>query len=430
LSVNGAKVPTNAQINLPAKHEKVELLVKFRSGLKIWVREPVYKLDPKNIAILPETKEIAIQHKDLSRAPKVAKLRDRVKGLFVEKNYLIDKLNDSKLKTIPIVDTEMEFSPFREGRSLQIFGLSLDELPPAKAPIQLDPKSLVATYSSELKIKGRKPVKTEVSAEAPASVESTSRESFLWTFNAPIKGEFNHGLIGVKSSADTEAKYYSNRIFRGHRGSIAVRSAFTSSLSGGTVPGAQIQADYWSEKLLSDAPLFFQRWGVGVQHSQAFSKFEIPDLEGDLQYSSTSVDLMARFTSGVRPLKSSFGVKARYFQFSMLGGELGDIDPALFGAGLFWHTAPQGLVDAAVSSVPFFRKPKWMELSLIVYPFTSSADYQIAMAYSFHARGRLLFSRSWFLDGALNFHQVSVERERFNAGVSFVEGSVGLGYSF
>jgi len=196
------------------------------------------------------------------------------------------------------------------------------------------------------------------------------------------------------------------------------------------VPGVQFQADYWSEKLLTKRPFLFQRWGVGVGHSEGLGELDIPGLGEALRQSSTFVDLMFRFSPGVRPVQSSFGVGARYFDLNILGGTRGDVDPTLYGLGLFWHTAPLGVVDATVNVIPFFDQPKWMEISAYYYPVANGEDFSLRFAYSVHVRGRLMFSKKWFLDANLNYHALGFSKSRFSGSGVVAEGSLGLGMNF
>jgi len=71
-----------------------------------------------------------------------------------------------------------------------------------------------------------------------------------------------------------------------------------------------------------------------------------------------------------------------------------------------------------------------MEVSFYVYPFAMATDHEIPLAFSLNTRGRLIFAKNWFLDLSLNYHHVSVKRLDFDAAMSLVEGSLGLGYNF
>lgn len=429
---NGKKAPKNAQINISNEHKDFELLVKFKSGLKIKIKEPIYRITREQLILYPGRGKMGIFHKQLGKKSKEVSFTKRIAKLFKEKNLILDQSRVRKAQQFPITDEVMEFSPFREGRSLQIFGLIMDDIPIQTSPTSLLPNRKKGTYSRKTRFYGSKSPGTIVTHRIPEAVHSEPSSSrFHWDFRAPRKGEFNKDSIEVKTAdKDSETFHYSAHIFRGHSGSIALGGSLINSLESSFILGAQLQVDYWAESLFSEHPFFVQRWGVSVNHSQTFEPFQRDENTGDLIYRSTAVDLMARFSRGVRPLQSSLGVGLRYFDYNITGGFLGDVNPQLLGAGLFWHTAPIGLIDGAVSTLPFFHYPKWIELSGYVYPLALAKDHEVPLAFSFNARGRLLFARNWFLDGSINFHYVSVNRALFDSITSLVEGSLGIGYNF
>ena len=147
----------------------------------------------------------------------------------------------------------------------------------------------------------------------------------------------------------------------------------------------------------------------------------------------TNFELMGRFSSGVRPLQRSFGAGLRYLQVSIdgEGSNFSSFDVNMLGAGIFWHTAPLRLMDDIVNLVPFFKYPKWMEISAYYYPMNFSDNINLGAAFSFHARGRLFFSQSWFFDAAINGTHVSFEKvNEVEGDLAFIEGTLGIGYNF
>ena len=154
----------------------------------------------------------------------------------------------------------------------------------------------------------------------------------------------------------------------------------------------------------------------------------------------THIEVLGRFKAGVRPVESSFGAGLRVMnaQFPRSGGQVGrdsTLNMNLIGVGIFWHTAPQKVVDDFFNFAPFFRYPKWMELALFYYPVTVTSGYQIGYAISYNARGRLLFAKNWFFDASINVNSIqftaAINANDINKlNISTAHGTIGFGYAF
>jgi len=428
--LSGVKVPVNAQIMIPPGQDILDLYVKFQSGCKIRIEEPVYRLNKKQLVVDAKASKVFIQHKSLARAESSASFGKILKKAFREKNYILEQSSKLKSYSKKIDEEDMEFSPFQEGRSLQLFALSFPEIPSQNVPVRISSSKRIGTYSSSVEIAVEAPSGVRVTDSDGKVLKDGLQNGLIWGFQTPRKGEFNRDFLNVVSeSASDETKSYSAQVYRGHSGSISARAAVSSGLES-LVPGYQLQADYWPEKIFSKASPFFQRWGFGVGYSEALGDFKLSDFGENLEQSSVFADLMFRFSPGVRPQRRSWGAGLRYFNLGILGGQRGDIDPSLFGVGLFWHTAPIGVIDATVNAVPFFNHPKWVEISAYYYPVSTTEEFSLEAAFSLQARGRLMFARKWFLDTSINYHYVSFRKERFGGTASVVEGSIGMGYNF
>ena len=148
-------------------------------------------------------------------------------------------------------------------------------------------------------------------------------------------------------------------------------------------------------------------------------------------------DLMFRLKPGVRPVQSSFGLGLRYLNFKLFRSISTDIETQMLGIGGFWHTAPQKIVDDIFNIVPFFRYPKWMEVSFYYYPLLLGPE-QIGFSFSWQARGRMFFSKRWFLDASFNVNAISFKKSKiagvtqgaddFNIGTA--HGTIGVGFFF
>jgi len=428
--VSGKKVPANAQISIAPEQKKVDLLVKFRSGFKIRIEESTYKITKEQLVIDSESSQVFIQHKNLLKSESSATFGKVLKKAFKEKNYILDKNSNLRNYSQIVKEEDMEFAPSREGRSLLLFALSFPGIPQQVVPVRVKSKRQLGTYSRIVEIPLEKSQDFMLVDSSDQKIEETGEQNeSYWRFKAAQKGEFNRDWLSIKNGESSKPTYYSAQVYRGYSGSIAARAAISSGLKS-AVPGIQFQADYWLEKLFSKKSLFFQRWGVGAGYSKALAKFAIPGFGDDLEQSSAFVDIMYRFTPGVRPLSRSWGMGLRYFDIGLLGGQRGDIDPTLYGVGLFWHTAPIGALDAAVNAIPFFKCPKWMEISAYYYPFTTTEGFDLVAALSVQARGRLMFSKRGFLDAGINYHYLNFKREFFAGSSTIVEGSLGLGFNF
>jgi len=123
--LSGVKVPINAQITIPPEQDILDLYVKFQSGCKIRIEEPVYRLSTDQLVVDAEASKVFIQHKSLARAESSASFGKVLKKAFREKNYILEQNSKLKSYSRSLDEEDVEFSPFQEGRSLQLFALSV-----------------------------------------------------------------------------------------------------------------------------------------------------------------------------------------------------------------------------------------------------------------------------------------------------------------
>ena len=428
--VNGKKVPTNAQINLGKNDKEIEIHIKFKSGLKIFIKDQVRHVDIENVSLNIREKRIGVAGKRESHHKEKLSLKQQVFKFLKEKNYYVEKLRPNVDWPQELIDVEMEFAPYQEGAGTQLYGLSFDEIPSENYNIHLDDKAPIATYSSEVVLRGFKSPEEEVFGVRKGALKiNKEKKIFLWKFKTPNKGEYNKDHIVYRRNKDQKF-YLSRRVFRGHQGSISANAALTGSLDLSIVPGYTLNADFWPETIYNRHPAFFQRWGLGIGKFQTLSSFSVQGTREKFSVDWTNIDIMGRFTRGVRPVQSTFGAALRYLVPTVDRTTRSTLSPQMLGLGVFWHTAPQKIIDDFFNIAPFFRYPKWMEISLYVYPVTF-ADVSLGLAFSYHARGRLLFAQNWFFDASINVNSVTFQKAGDSkVSISTAHGTLGFGYSF
>jgi hypothetical protein len=208
---------------------------------------------------------------------------------------------------------------------------------------------------------------------------------------------------------------------------VSAAAALSTSTTLDIVPGYNFWAEHWFEQIYDKSSWSFQRWGVSANVYNTVGGFRAQEGD-DLEIAVLPInfDLLYRFTQGVRPVQSSFGMGLRYLDFTLFRSRGDDINSRLLGIGAFWQTAPQKIIDDIFNVVPFFRYPKWMELSFFYYPMILGPE-ELGFSFSWQARGRLFFSKRWFLDASFNVNAIQFTKSRQSVGPNPAADEVALG---
>ena len=71
-----------------------------------------------------------------------------------------------------------------------------------------------------------------------------------------------------------------------------------------------------------------------------------------------------------------------------------------------------------------------MELSVFYYPLIVG-DFNLGFSWSYHAKGRLYFSKDWYFEATINVMDISFEAVGdTKPRVSTVHGTLGFGWMF
>lgn len=426
---NGQDVPKNAQITLPEGQQTMEINLEFKSGFKIHVKDEVRRLNLENVAIDPIEKRLGIIGGDGKVTSSSLTYKDRFFKFIKEKNYYRNQFEVSQQWPQNLEDAEMEFAPYPLGASAQHYGLILDQLPP-KFEFSIDPESPIATYRSVVEIKGKKAKNEKLTAKRKDELMIHKDEtSFVWRFPAPDKGAMNMNYLALKYKKNYY--YFSRRIFRAHKGSVTAAAALSASPTLDVVPGYRLTADYWPESIWGDQKWAYQRWGFAFEIFETAQPFKPKkDFTEKVSINPIHFEIMYRFSPGIRPVQSSFGLSLRYLRYQLFRSISSDLTPRFLGVGAFWHTAPQKIVDDVFNIVPLFRYPKWMELSAFYYPMIFG-DFNLGFSWSYHAKGRMFFARSWFLDASFNVMDMNFEVvNNVKPRISTAHGTIGIGMLF
>lgn len=433
---NGKKHPKNAQIILGDDATTLSLEIKFKSGFRILIQDQIRRLTPDNLLIDPKEQRIGVVDGSGQIRPTRLTTRGQVFSFMKEQNYFINDYKGQKNWSDKLEEAEMEFAPYEIGASLQLFGLILPKVPP-HFEFALNERSPIATYSPSVTLKGRKgPTEQLAAKEKGELLINTNEIDFIWNFKATKKAEVNRNYLSLQHK--DENYFFSNRIFRAHQTSVAASAALSTSPSLDIVSGYNFSFDHWFEEIWNTSTVSFQRWGIKGNIYETIQGFK--PSENSLENISVlpiNVDLLYRFSPGVKPVQSSFGAGLRYMRFKLFRSINSDVEADLLGVGTFWHTAPQKIVDDIFNVVPFFRYPKWMELSFFYYPIIIGGQ-SAGFAFSWQARGQMFFAKNWFLDASFNVNNFSFKRTKLEGvtvgadsfGIGTAHGTIGLGYLF
>lgn len=431
--LNGKPVPKNAQISLSKKIPTFQLKLLFQSGFKIEIKDQTHLLDIKNVIIDPIKRRIGVVDGQGKVRPSRLTTKDRFFSFIKENNYFKQKFNQDQGWTENLEHQEMEFAPYLTGMGVQLYGLLLPKLPPP-FQFELDENAPIATYSSFVEVRGTKKKEDVLTAKKRHELFlHDDGTSFIWRFPAPEKGTINLNYLGLKKNGTNY--YFSHRVFRSQPTQISGSIGLSVSPTLEVVPGYNFSAEHWFEKIWGAESLSFQRWGVAANIYETIQAFKPAEsFPEKISINPINLDLMMRFHKGVRPVQSSFGLGVRYLSFKLFRSVSSDIQTSMLGVGAFWHTAPQKIVDDVFNIIPFFRYPKWMELSFYMYP-AALDDVELGLSFSWQAKGKLYIFKSLFLEASFNVNSVSFKKENSSGrlesfGIATAHGTVGLGYQF
>jgi hypothetical protein len=428
--LNEKKSPKNAQINLSKENKKIHLELKFLSGFQIDIKDKIRTLNIENIVVDPMEKRIGIVDGFGSIRPTELTTKDRFFSFIKENNYFKNEYQGSNQWPQDLEDAEMEFAPYLLGGSIQLYGIILPHVPPP-FEFKLEDNMPIATYKDSVELKGTKGKNEILAAKNTNELFIHENETeFLWVFSTPKIAQVNQNYLSLQNKK--QDYYFSQRIFRAHQSSVAASAALSTSEALSIVPGYNLYVEHWFEKIWDNSNYSFQRWGVSANLYETMNGFK-PNNRYTGKLSPINADILYRLSPGVRPVQSSFGLGLRYLNFTVFQSTRNDIVARLLGVGGFWHTAPQKLVDDIFNIVPFFRYPKWMEVSFFYYPLILSGQ-QLGLSFSWQLRGKMFFAKNWYLETSFNVNAVSfnqvVNNRSEKLALGTAHGTIGLGYLF
>ncbi len=433
VTINKKKSPKNAQVSLADQQKRVSFELKFKSGFSISISDDIRHLKLENLVIDPSEKRIGIMDGTGTIRPTQVTLKDRLFSFIKEKNDFKNQYESTKMWPQDLEDAEMEFAPYQLGASLQLFGLIMPQVPPP-FEFKLDDGMPIATYKKEVELKGTKSENEVLAAKNQNELFiHKNQKEFLWKYPALKKGEVNQNYLSLQHK--NKDFFFSQRIFRAHQTAFAGSIGLSTSTTLDIVPGYNFSAEHWFEEIWNKSKYSFQRWGLAFNYYETMQGFRPKkDFPEKISINPIHMDLLYRLNQGVRPVQSSFGLGLRYQNFTLFRSVSNDIKTQLLGVGAFWHTAPQKIVDDIFNIIPLFRYPKWMEVSFFYYPLTFS-DVQLGLSFSWQLKGKMFFSKSWYLEAAFNVNSVSFKQETTigttdQFGIATAHGTIGLGYLF
>lgn len=437
--LNENNVPENAQIHLSKSIQKINFVAKFKNGLIVEIKSEAKKINLSDIVLDQKTKKLSLKGEGFTPSnAQVTKSAD-FKSTFIEANRIKELFDSTKDWELGLDSKEIEFYLYDIGGDIQMFALIPPPIPEESTPPSLE-KDYYATYSSRAKLYGTFPEGYTLTTEPPEDI-IFDNGNFKWFFPAKNKGEVNFSNLTVSKGNN---KYvYSHKMYRGHSFSLTGRLPVTVNSKLETVLGSQFTFDFWPEKIIGSSKASYQRWGFESSYYKNFGQLPLPPSAGvsndGFEFSFYNFDLLMRLSQGVRPVESSLGLIARYFNGNLKTTVRQPFNPTLYGLGAFWHAAPPGWLDDLLDLYDLFDYPKWLEVSAFYYPSRLENGVLTSGAWSVHGRGRLHFSKSFFFDTSINMMNFDLYREGrdqntllFGTRISniFIYGTVGLGFRF
>lgn len=306
------------------------------------------------------------------------------------------------------------------------FLLKLNDLPKAEDRIFLNPKAPRSTYGSSVDLVGVLPsgYKIETSQNKITISESeanSDHQEFQWNFASPEYLKLNTSVVQVTSPRG-EVINQSFEVYRGFQTYLSARSGISVGTGGVASILANAQATHWFNEPFGDMYwLSRQRWGINAEFLEM-----LVSSQPESKYNIRNFDLMYRINPGVENWNETWGLVVGLAQLQLLSARPVEMG----GAGILWSRSLPKWFDYAFGFIPFFRNPKWVDISVMGF---SGLDQSVqGNSFQIRAVGRIDINRNTYFEGGWGTLSANYVDMKSRRSVAFAAGRgfLGFGYRF
>ncbi|MBL7545901.1 MAG: hypothetical protein JNL11_18935 [Bdellovibrionaceae bacterium] len=301
--------------------------------------------------------------------------------------------------------------------------IAVAEVPKARSRVWVHQSTPNSVYSSEVAIRGVKPLGTTIESDQNSIAPGATAREFVWNFRADKKGEINKSYLTVTQGGKKFPSFF--EIYRSQPNELSGRFTGIVANSGQVILG-EVSYNRWFEALLGRNAFSFQRWGLNIKYFKSFSPLFVSETQKENLTSLTS-DVKYRFTPGVWTRDASMGLMFGYQDLVF-----GDFKSTMAGAGWFWARSMPRVFDNIFNWVPFMRYPKWVDMEVIYYFTSLKSNITLNSPFSVNFHGQILWSKSFFGEAGFGLKRYAFIDKVLNqkAELNTFYGTVGLGVKF
>jgi hypothetical protein len=220
-----------------------------------------------------------------------------------------------------------------------------------------------------------------------SSSQNKVSEDWVWEVATPEKNKMNTAELKTKAENGKESTL-ELEFYRGSRTYLSARLGFSIAEGGWSIVG-DFLGTHWLNEPFGKSDIFSrQRWGITAGQLSTFVA------ENSDKYSLRNFDLLYRFTPGAAGWTETFGLGLGVLDF-----QYQDLDPVgLMGAGVFWSRSLPNWFNYLFGFLPFFRKPKWADVHVMIYP-SSLKTGVTGNSVQVRATGRIELTPTTYFEG-------------------------------
>jgi hypothetical protein len=304
-----------------------------------------------------------------------------------------------------------------------VYEIKYSELPEDSRRITLRSKSPHSTYADSVGLTGSKPNSAILKSSDGELISSES--SFHWRFPTPKKFFYNSSSIesDLKSEQGNSHTVFDYEIIRMPSTYLAGNLGASLGSDGSLASLYDLQAVHWFNEPFGESYYLSRtRWGILMGAVNSISTSVAKST-----YAANNADLAYRLTPGVEAWDESVAITLGVTGVSFASSRTA----TLVGPGIFWSRSLPTWFDDILGVLPFFRKPKWVNVSAHYYGLSSDSAIS-GSSVQVRALARIEITQSTFFEvgwGFLteNFSDTSTQKA---TALSAGRGFLGLGYRF
>jgi hypothetical protein len=432
LSLNDQKITDSTSYKLNTKINKLQYS-NDRLVYTTTIQAPEIELSEVTSKFIEEENQSLEYLQVLAYGPEPV---GRVRKLNVQQNKWLEKtIGDLRnkigfeiLRSAPFFNLQTEFG------WLISHNIEADSYPRSQDRLYFKKNPPQSFASSSLDLQIELPVESQVDNDLNYQISSQELkyENGVWSFSLPQKNSLNRSRLSAVSAvqnqnADKERKYiFDYEIYRGHSLYLTAALGLASQNTGGFSGLSEFKLDYWPSELWGDHYWLSQRrWGFTFDHAQTglinTSKINVEE------YKIRELMISYRLTPGLSNWDESV-----LLQSSLIEWEYSGVRNSQFLAlGAKWSRSLPKFFEPVFSFLPFFRNPKWAEISYRYSAWPRVPD-QEGNTWVLQGLGRIEIKSSFYFEGGWSINRIDIRDTRNKKALDYTaaRGYLGLGYRF